>query len=207
MGHRVVKSHGRRVVQFPCPVCGANLESPLTDAGQTFPCPTCNRDFVVPGAAELRMQQSEEAAREVQSQQRAAERAADEQARQDQLLREAQIAAQEAEAEKRRREAARAEKEKRKQTAGVSSGAFGGGLILCGLLVFALVYLTMVRPLQEKVKDLTDIVERNAERLNTTTVLAERTRELASRTAEALIETDHLARNANRFAHSHGLGY
>src|SRR2546428_8973571 len=59
-----VKGVGRnRKVGFTCAACGAAIESPLTDAGQTFPCPTCGRDFVTPGVPELEQWRREEAAR------------------------------------------------------------------------------------------------------------------------------------------------
>lgn len=52
----------RRRVAFACPVCGAELQAPLSDAGRTYPCPTCSRELVVPGADVLRQEAASAAA-------------------------------------------------------------------------------------------------------------------------------------------------
>jgi hypothetical protein len=52
----------RRRVAFACPVCGAELEAPLSDAGRVYPCPTCSRELVVPGADVLQREAESAAA-------------------------------------------------------------------------------------------------------------------------------------------------
>lgn len=53
------KISGDRIT-FNCPTCGAELDSPLEEAGQSFPCPTCGRQFMTPGLEELSNARSSE---------------------------------------------------------------------------------------------------------------------------------------------------
>lgn len=43
---------GKRIVSYKCPTCGADLESPLSEAGSMQECPFCHAGFYSPGVDE-----------------------------------------------------------------------------------------------------------------------------------------------------------
>lgn len=51
---------GKLKVHYHCPFCNAELASPSEEAGRIFPCPTCQKEFKVPGEAELERQRKAE---------------------------------------------------------------------------------------------------------------------------------------------------
>ncbi len=64
MSARLVKSDlgAQSVGIYPCPVCRADLRSPLTYAGKTDTCPNCGAAYIVPGAEQLKQLQEVQAA-------------------------------------------------------------------------------------------------------------------------------------------------
>ncbi len=220
MDYTVKSVKGKRVVAFACPRCNFALESPLEEAGGRYPCPTCQHELIVPGVRELKKLRAEEATNAEEKSRMAAKRASEEQAREAQRAREAQHALDELARSRAEREAAeaRARESKRIERASgkpsVSGTTFAVTLLFVALAVVGLIYLSMVRPLQRKLSDLTNTVNHNAETANRTadgltslTNTVNHNAETANRTTAALAhdlaETDRIAQNANRHAHSH----
>lgn len=67
---------GRKSVKFSCPGCTADLNSPLSDAGQGDKCPDCMIEFVVPGVAEREADEKEAGERRDAQEAEASERRA-----------------------------------------------------------------------------------------------------------------------------------
>ncbi len=183
---------GKLKVAFRCPRCNLELESPLEEAGNRCPCPTCQHEFVVPGIEELKKVRAEEAAMEEEQMREAVRKEAEERAEEAQRANQAAARARlEAEAARARQ----AEKAKHANTPShtVSVRTFAGTIIVVAISLMVVMYFTMVRPLQVQLDELTATVNHNAEVANRTT----------DTLARALAETDRIAQNANRFAHSH----
>lgn len=156
-------------VQFSCSHCFAELESPISDAGQPFDCPTCGHGLIVPGAEELER-------RAAQGRMREAKAAQEQQMRKAEEVRRAQQA-REAEARRvaQERERARAAEEKRQRRSErkmVSVPTLVFSLAAVCLLFAAagiVAYIAVLQPLQEQVAQdrrnisaLAETVDRNA---------------------------------------------
>jgi DNA-directed RNA polymerase subunit RPC12/RpoP len=71
MAHKVVKNLlGKHRVEYKCPHCSAELESPLEEAGQSFECPYCREKIRTPGTTELEQLRAAEAKQRTDAEER-----------------------------------------------------------------------------------------------------------------------------------------
>ncbi len=213
-------SRGKLKVAFNCERCGADLESPLEEAGERFPCPTCAHELIVPGAEDLQRLRAEEAVQCEQKLRDDAARAAASREREEERKRE-ELARKQQKAEEERQRAAERAARAQSKTRGVSWAAFSCSLVVLACCVVLIVYFSMMLPLRSRldqlgrdVAALSDTVNHNAKAAQTTaadlaalTTTVNHNADVANRrTAELtseLLEVGRLARNANSHAHSH----
>jgi uncharacterized Zn finger protein (UPF0148 family) len=205
---------GKHKVAFNCPRCNFALESPLEEAGGRFPCPTCQRELTVPGVQELEKLRAEEAAQAELRLREAAQKASQAKALEEHRAWEAQQTRNELARKRAEDEDAKARARESQKTAGdsgkragVSATTFTVTLFFVVVATVGLIYFSMVRPLQRKLSDLANTVNHNADGLAALTKTVNHNAEAANRVTAALaadlVETDRLARNANRHAHEH----
>ncbi len=167
--HVKATAGGKSTVSFECPHCQSGLTSPLEEAGQRFACPSCGGTIETPGVRELEKSKRELAAAQRQRELKLeAERERREHEQEQARAREAQraerlaAAARAAEEAKQRAKAPDSHQPRRGSPAGLHVLAT---FAVVFIVVFVF-YLTTVRPLQKRLADAQQQLDRQAEEMN-----------------------------------------